>query len=37
MTDRPILLVAGLGRCGTTMMMTMLDAGGYAIPEGGAA
>lgn len=25
----PILFVAGLGRCGTTMLMTMLDAGGF--------
>ncbi len=24
-----VLFVAGLGRCGTTMMMTMLDAGGF--------
>ena len=31
MNDRPILLVAGLGRCGTTMMMTMLDAGGFPV------
>ncbi|WP_243698728.1 sulfotransferase [Paracoccus alkanivorans] len=28
MTDLPVLFVAGLGRCGTTMAMTMLDAGG---------
>ena len=26
-----VLLVAGLGRCGTTMMMTMLDAGGFPV------
>lgn len=25
----PILFVAGFGRCGTTMMMTMLDRGGF--------
>ena len=31
MTDRPILFVAGLGRCGTTMVMTMLDAGGFPV------
>lgn len=31
MTDRPILFVAGFGRCGTTMMMTMLDAGGFPV------
>lgn len=31
MADRPILLVVGLGRCGTTMMMTMLDAGGFPV------
>lgn len=28
MADLPILFVAGFGRCGTTMMMTMLDRGG---------
>lgn len=28
MADRPILFVAGLGRCGTTMVMNMLAAGG---------
>lgn len=28
MTDRPILFVAGLGRCGTTMTMQMLAAAG---------
>lgn len=27
----PVLLVAGLGRCGTTMLMTMLDAGGFPV------
>lgn len=27
----PILFVAGLGRCGTTMVMTMLDAGGFPV------
>lgn len=27
----PVLFVAGLGRCGTTMMMTMLDAGGFPV------
>lgn len=31
MTDQPILFVVGLGRCGTTMMMTMLDAGGFPV------
>lgn len=31
MADRPILFVAGLGRCGTTMVMTMLDAGGFPV------
>lgn len=31
MTDRPILFVAGLGRCGTTMVMTMLDAGRFPV------
>lgn len=28
---QPALLVAGLGRCGTTMTMTMLDAGGFPV------
>lgn len=27
----PILLVSGLGRCGTTLAMTMLDAGGFPV------
>jgi len=27
----PVLFVAGLGRCGTTMVMTMLDAGGFPV------
>lgn len=27
----PVLFVAGLGRCGTTLAMTMLDAGGFAV------
>lgn len=27
----PILFVAGLGRCGTTLAMTMLDAGGFPV------
>ena len=27
----PTLFVAGLGRCGTTMVMTMLDAGGFPV------
>lgn len=31
MTDTPILFVAGLGRCGTTLLMTMLDAGGFPV------
>ncbi len=31
MTAQPILFVTGLGRCGTTMMMTMLDAGGFPV------
>lgn len=31
MADHPTLFVAGLGRCGTTMMMTMLDAGGFPV------
>jgi hypothetical protein len=31
MVDAPILFVAGLGRCGTTMVMTMLDAGGFPV------
>lgn len=31
MADAPILFVAGFGRCGTTMMMTMLDAGGFPV------
>lgn len=31
MTDKPILFVAGFGRCGTTMMMTMLDRGGFPV------
>lgn len=31
MTGQPILFVAGLGRCGTTLMMTMLDAGGFPV------
>lgn len=31
MADQPILFVAGLGRCGTTMVMTMLDAGGFPV------
>lgn len=31
MGDAPILFVAGLGRCGTTMLMTMLDAGGFPV------
>lgn len=31
MTGQPILFVAGLGRCGTTMMMAMLDAGGFPV------
>lgn len=31
MTD--LLLVSGLGRCGSTLMMSMLDAGGYPIFE----
>lgn len=32
MTDRtPILFIAGFGRCGTTMAMTMLDRGGFPV------
>lgn len=31
MTDTPHLIVTGLGRCGTTMTMAMLDAGGFAV------
>ncbi|SMO63890.1 hypothetical protein [Paracoccus laeviglucosivorans] len=31
MGDQPTLLIAGLGRCGTTMLMTMLDAGGFPV------
>lgn len=31
MPDLPILFVAGFGRCGTTMLMTMLDAGGFPV------
>lgn len=31
MTARPILFVAGLGRCGTTMVMTMLDRGRFPV------
>lgn len=27
----PVLFVAGLGRCGTTLVMTMLDAGGFPV------
>lgn len=29
--EQPILFIAGLGRCGTTMVMTMLDAGGFPV------
>lgn len=35
MRDRPVLLVAGLGRCGTTLMMHMLRAAG--VPVAGSA
>ena len=31
MIDQPILMVAGQGRCGTTMMMSMLDHGGFPV------
>lgn len=32
MADHPLhLIVTGLGRCGTTMVMTMLDAGGFPV------
>lgn len=38
-TPQPITVVTGLGRCGTTMVMHMLKAGGYPIfadsPDGG--
>lgn len=27
----PVLFVAGMGRCGTTLLMTMLDAGGFPV------
>ena len=30
MSELPILIVAGFGRCGTTLMMHMLRAGGFA-------
>lgn len=29
--SEPVLFVAGIGRCGTTLVMTMLDAGGFPI------
>lgn len=29
--SQPILFVAGFGRCGTTMVMTMLDKGGFPV------
>lgn len=32
MAERPILFVAGLGRCGTTMVMNMLAPGRIARP-----
>lgn len=31
MSDGPILLIGGFGRCGTTLAMTMLDAGGFPV------
>lgn len=31
MTASPILFVAGFGRCGTTMAMTMIDRGGFPV------
>lgn len=31
-TDRPILLVCGLGRCGSSLVMQMLKAGGLRVP-----
>ncbi|MCS0501575.1 sulfotransferase [Ancylobacter mangrovi] len=31
MTDAPNIFVAGLGRCGTTLVMTMLDRGGFPV------
>lgn len=31
MSTAPILFVAGFGRCGTTMVMTMLDRGGFPV------
>ena len=31
MSDLPHLIVTGFGRCGTTMVMTMLDAGGFPV------
>ncbi|WP_428031536.1 hypothetical protein [Ancylobacter sp.] len=32
--DEPNIFVAGLGRCGTTMVMTMLDRGGFPLGDG---
>lgn len=31
LTDETIVLVAGLGRCGTSLVMQMLDAGGFPV------
>jgi hypothetical protein len=31
--DDPFIFVAGLGRCGTTMVMTMLDRGGFPVGD----
>ncbi|MBS9476187.1 hypothetical protein [Ancylobacter radicis] len=31
--DKPFIFVAGLGRCGTTMVMTMLDRGGFPVGD----
>lgn len=35
--DEPNIFVAGLGRCGTTMVMTMLDRGGFPVGDVGPA
>lgn len=33
MADAPNIFVAGLGRCGTTMVMSMLDRGGFPVGD----
>ena len=30
---KPVLFVAGFGRCGTTLIMTMLDRGGFPVAD----